>query len=151
MRWTGGLAFPTSTAWAARRRQALKSPHIVGFFFPYGRSLLILVWSAQAEQGMFSGCNTWPDCHSWPSRSIAIPEWASQFKQHRDHEMDPQTDRAMQELAQLNMLYLSGVDMLYLTGGGDSMCYVYHEKLRRFLPWPPNSILKLYTGVEFFV
>jgi streptogramin lyase len=26
----------------------------------------------------------------------------------------------------------------------DSMCYVYHEKLRRFLPWAPNSILKLY-------
>ena len=107
---------------------------------------MILVWSAQAEQGMFSGCNTWPDGH------IAIPEWAIHFKQHRDHEMDPQTDRAMQELAQLNMLYLTGADMLYLTtGGGDSMCYAYHEKLRRFLPWAPNSILKLYTGAEFFV
>jgi hypothetical protein len=111
---------------------------------------------------MFSGCNTWPDGH------IAIPEWAIHFKQHRDHEMDPQTDRAMQELAQLNMLYLTGADMLYLTGvdmlyltgadmlylttgGGDSMCYAYHEKLRRFLPWAPNSILKLYTGAEFFV
>ena len=119
---------------------------------------------------MFSGCNAWPDGH------IAIPEWAIHFKQHRDHEMDPQTDRAMQELAQLNMLYLTGVDMLYLTGvdmlyltgvdmlyltgvdmlylttgGGDSMCYVYHEKSQSFLPWAPNSILKLYTGAEFFV
>jgi hypothetical protein len=24
------------------------------------------------------------------------------------------------------------------------MCYVYHEKLHCFLPWAPNSILKLY-------
>jgi hypothetical protein len=29
-------------------RQALKSPHIVGLFCPYSRSLLTLVWSAQA-------------------------------------------------------------------------------------------------------
>ncbi len=28
-------------------RQALKSPHIVGLFHPYSRSLLTLVWSAQ--------------------------------------------------------------------------------------------------------
>ena len=28
----------------------------------------------------------------------------------------------------------------------DSMCYVYHEKLHRFLPWAPNSMLKLYPN-----
>jgi len=27
---------------------------------------------------------------------------------------------------------------------GDSMCYVYHEQLRRFIPWSPNSALKMY-------
>ena len=52
--------------------------------------------------------------------------------------MDPQKDRAVEELAQLNMLHL--------TGCGDSMCYVYHEKFHRFLPWAPNSILKLHTS-----
>ena len=28
----------------------------------------------------------------------------------------------------------------------DSMFYVYHEKLHRFLPWAPNSMLKLYPN-----
>jgi hypothetical protein len=41
---------PRGTA-AAEREQAqlLKSPHIVGLFCPYSRSLLTLVWSTQAQ------------------------------------------------------------------------------------------------------
>jgi hypothetical protein len=38
------------------RRRALKSPHLVGLFCPYSRSLLTIVWSAQAHLQLHPLC-----------------------------------------------------------------------------------------------
>ena len=47
--YAGVEAQDNASARRPSRRQALKSPHIVGLFCPYSRSLLTLVWSAQAR------------------------------------------------------------------------------------------------------
>ena len=54
-----------------------------------------------------------------------LPEWVVTYKEHLHHA-------------------LVGGASLSAALSADSMCYVYHERLHRFLPWAPNSILKLY-------
>ena len=65
----------------AARQQALhlKSPHIVGLFCPYSRSLLTLVWSTQAQK------------QHW--QSVAAEEEESMREQEGKTELDMERGR----------------------------------------------------------